>query len=527
MSTLSFRKVNKIYPNHVQAVYDFNLEIKDREFIVFVGPSGCGKTTTLRMVAGLEEISSGELYIDNVLVNLVPPKDRNIAMVFQNYALYPHMSVYENMAYGLRLQKREMPLYEPNPEVDAILEENKALWKEIKAINRKYKKKQDDLKLLPIRAELYQKLYAQYDRIAALQKPLYGRDERKIKKLKAQKTDLEKDIAVYQKLIAKRYANDEEKKEILTNGIIQRQTQCEHIQTELDHLENHDVPLTVYRRLTWQERDIEINKTADAIDLTPYLYRKPTALSGGQRQRVALGRAIVRKPKVFLMDEPLSNLDAKLRAQTRNEISKIHKRVGATTIYVTHDQTEAMTMADRIVIMKNGRVQQIGAPEEVYDDPVNAFVASFIGSPSMNFLEATVQGDQLLPTVKEIEKTGSLLDSDVKNNDNIVLPIPPSMVEALRPYQGKKVKVGIRPEHIAIDGQQMDGELSDAMELPLDFYELLGNELVLYTYLNGQKLVVKTPSRSVRKNDTSLSVRFRLDKMYFFDPETDERIRSK
>ena len=248
MATLKFRNINKIYENKVQAVFDFNLDVEDKEFIVFVGPSGCGKSTTLRMVAGLEEISSGELYIDDVLVNDVVPKDRDIAMVFQNYALYPHMSVFDNMAFGLKLRK--VPKAE----------------------------------------------------------------------------------------IAER-----------------------------------------------------VHEAAEILGLEEYLNRKPKQLSGGQRQRVALGRAIVRSPKVFLMDEPLSNLDAKLRVQMRSEIAKIHQRVGATTIYVTHDQTEAMTMASRIVIMKDGYIQQIGTPKEVYNYPANIFVGGFIGSPAMNFFKGRLE----------------------------------------------------------------------------------------------------------------------------------------
>ncbi|MDD5294293.1 MAG: sn-glycerol-3-phosphate ABC transporter ATP-binding protein UgpC, partial [Candidatus Izemoplasmatales bacterium] len=250
MATLSFRALDKVYENGVQAVFDFSLEVKDKEFIVFVGPSGCGKSTTLRMVAGLEEITRGELYIDEVLVNDVAPKDRNIAMVFQSYALYPHMSVYDNMAFGLKLRKM------PKDEI-----------------------------------------------------------ERRVK------------------------------------------------------------------------------NAADILGLQGYLDRKPKALSGGQRQRVALGRAIVRDAKVFLMDEPLSNLDAKLRVAMRAELIKLHERLETTTIYVTHDQIEAMTMATRIVVMKDGRIQQIGAPKEIYDYPNNMFVGGFIGTPAMNFLVGEVKKD--------------------------------------------------------------------------------------------------------------------------------------
>ena len=269
MASLSLQHINKTYPNGFEAVKDFNLEIADKEFIIFVGPSGCGKSTTLRMVAGLEEITSGDLYIDDKLVNNLEPKDRDIAMVFQNYALYPHMTVYENMAFSLKLKK------------------------------------------IP-------------------------RDE-----------------------IARR-----------------------------------------------------VEEAANILGLSQYLNRKPKALSGGQRQRVALGRAIVRHPKVFLMDEPLSNLDAKLRVQMRTEIAKIHKKVGATTIYVTHDQTEAMTMASRIVVMKDGYVQQIGTPREVYNMPANVFVGGFIGSPAMNFFKGKLSKNSFIITDENNQETKIVLDKE-------------------------------------------------------------------------------------------------------------------
>ena len=282
MADLSLRHIDKIYDNNVQAVFDFNLEIKDKEFIVFVGPSGCGKSTTLRMIAGLEDISAGEFYIDGKLMNDVEPKDRDIAMVFQSYALYPHMSVYDNMAFGLKLKKT------PKEEIDK-----------------------------------------------------------------------------------------------------------------------------------------RVREAARILEIEDYLDRKPKALSGGQRQRVALGRAIVRNAKVFLMDEPLSNLDAKLRVQMRSEIIKLHERINATTIYVTHDQTEAMTMADRIVVMKAGYIQQIGTPKEIYNNPKNMFVAGFLGAPATNFLQGTYQGNAFICNDQRIE-------------------MPDMFHEAMKPYDGKEVVMGIR-----------------------------------------------------------------------------------
>ena len=299
MAELKLQNIYKVYDKKVTAVTDFNLHIKDQEFIVFVGPSGCGKSTTLRMIAGLEEISNGDLYIDEVRMNDVSPKDRDIAMVFQNYALYPHMTVFENMAFGLKLRK------------------------------------------LP-KAEI-------------------------------------------------------------------------------------------------QER---VNNAAKILGLETYLDRKPKALSGGQRQRVALGRAIVRDAKVFLMDEPLSNLDAKLRVQMRSEIIKLHQRLKTTTIYVTHDQTEAMTMASRIVIMKDGFIQQVGTPKEVYDNPVNVFVGGFIGSPAMNFFEGT------------LNETGIVMG-------DTSLAIPPAKLKQLHEqgYKNKEIILGIRPEQF---GEQSTGDSSEA-----------------------------------------------------------------
>ena len=300
MASLSLKNICKVYPNGFEAVKNFNLEIADKEFIIFVGPSGCGKSTTLRMVAGLEDISSGELWIGDKLVNDVEPKDRDIAMVFQNYALYPHMSVYDNMAFGLKLRKV------PKDEIDKMVKE-----------------------------------------------------------------------------------------------------------------------------------------AAKILDLTALLDRKPKALSGGQRQRVAMGRAIVREPKVFLMDEPLSNLDAKLRVQMRTEISKLHERLGATIIYVTHDQTEAMTLGTRIVVMKDGVVQQVDTPQTLYNAPANLFVAGFIGSPQMNFLDAVV---------------------NVKGNDvtlqigGTTLQVPAAKAKALIDggYNGKTVVMGIRPEHVYDDEEHIN-----------------------------------------------------------------------
>ena len=365
MATLKFNNICKVYGKDTVAVKDFNLEVKDHEFIVFVGPSGCGKSTTLRMLAGLEEISSGELYIDDVLINDVQPKKRDIAMVFQSYALYPHMTVYENMAFALKIRKI------PKAEID--------------------------------------------------------------------------------------------------------------------------------------ER---VKEVASILGLTEYLNRKPKALSGGQCQRVALGRAIVRRPKVFLMDEPLSNLDAKLRVTMREEIIRIHEKVGATTIYVTHDQTEAMTMASRIVIMKTGIVQQIGTPKEVYSYPTNTFVAQFIGSPSMNLFNGSYDNGKFT----------------FDGTNSITIDIPKEHQEKLKDYSGKQLIVGIRPEDISLDPAMLKKYSHDTISIDSQVVELLGHDLVIYSDVDGQKIIVKTLADYDIKAHQDVKVAICMNKIHYFDPDTTNRI---
>ncbi|SDZ15573.1 multiple sugar transport system ATP-binding protein [Evansella caseinilytica] len=363
MADITFKSIYKIYDGDVTAVSDFNLDIEDKEFIVFVGPSGCGKSTTLRMVAGLEDISKGELYIGDELVNDVAPKDRDIAMVFQNYALYPHMNVYENMAFGLKL--------------------------------RKFKK---------------------------------------------------------------------------------------------------------------DEIDKRVREAARILGLTEMLDRKPKAMSGGQRQRVALGRAIVRNPKVFLMDEPLSNLDAKLRVQMRAEITKLHQRLQTTTIYVTHDQTEAMTMATRIVVMKDGLIQQVGRPKDIYDNPENVFVGGFIGSPSMNFL------------------TGSLKDGYFVMGDHKI-KIPAGKMKPIEKYNGKELILGIRPEDVHDEPVFLEASENSQFEALIDVAELMGAETFLYSKVSGQDFIARVDSRTDINNGDKLTMAFDMNKCHFFDPETEIRIR--
>ena len=527
MSTLSFKNINKIYDNNVQAVFDFNLEVNDKDFIVFVGPSGCGKSTTLRMIAGLEDISSGELYIDGELVNNVVPKDRDIAMVFQSYALYPQMTVFQNMEFALRLRKIKMPLLIDSKDTLPLKEKNKALLKEIRKVDHKFKKQQNNNDLLAKHISLFEQLSTNMEEIRKLQMPVKGIDYRTIKannkEIKSLSKDLKNIEGVEQKafaLVKKVSFNLEEEQEcqqeydaildLLKNSKDLKSIQIAKLVEENKYLLANEVQLKKLRHLTSLEIAVEINKTANALDLTRYLFRKPKALSGGQRQRVALGRAIVRKPKVFLMDEPLSNLDAKLRAAMRSEISKIHERVGGTTIYVTHDQVEAMTMATRIVIMKDGRIQQIGTPDEVYTDPANKFVAGFIGSPSTNFIKAKVNKDNLV--IGEGDDT-----SIVKLNDE--------QKAKLNTRIGKDVLIGIRPEYVEVNHCKNYKNATETKNLECDFAELLGSELLLHFYYCGTKIIVKADSSLAIKTKDMVDVSLNVDKMCFFDAETEMRIK--
>lgn len=513
MSTLSLKNINKIYANNVQAVFDFNLEIKDKEFVVLVGPSGCGKSTTLRMIAGLEDITFGELYIDGQLMNNVEPKDRHIAMVFQNYALYPHMTVYQNMAFALKLRKRAMPIYEENKEIDALNLEINNLYKEINKIDRKYKKDQNNSKLLEEHISLYHKVYEILDKITAIRKPVFGINESKINELTKTCLKFEKEINNENKILLSKKNFAEGEKSAIEESIKQKEKLINKIKEDIEYYKNNEVALTEYRHLTKREIDIEINKTSESIDLVRYLFRKPSALSGGQRQRVALGRAIVRKPKVFLMDEPLSNLDAKLRVQTRSEITKIHNRVGATTVYVTHDQTEAMTMADRIVIMKDGYIQQIGTPKEVYNDPDNMFVGGFIGSPSMNFIRGVINKDKF--TIK----------SSSNDEKSVVIVLSKENAKLLGNYQDKEVVLGVRPENLHVKGDVNASNPTNSIDLVCDFVELLGQDFMIHSYINGQKVVLKAPVEFEIKAEDKIKVCMNKDKIYFFDSETGKRIR--
>ena len=365
MASLSLTNVCKVYPNGFEAVKDFSLEVEDQEFIIFVGPSGCGKSTTLRMIAGLEEISGGTLKIGDKVVNDVEPKDRDIAMVFQNYALYPHMTVFDNMAFGLKLRK---------------------------------------------------------------------------------------------------------------------------------------VPKDEIKR--------KVEEAAKILDLEKLLDRKPKALSGGQRQRVAMGRAIVRNPKVFLMDEPLSNLDAKLRVQMRSEIASLHNRLKATIIYVTHDQTEAMTLGTRIVVLKDGVIMQVDSPQKLYNEPNNLFVAGFIGSPQMNFIDAVckVEGERV---TLNFEKTSVVL--------------PPAKAKKLIDggYNGKTVVMGIRPEDIGDSQIEIEAHKDAVFETDVTGYELLGSEVLLYFNVAGTAMTAKVDSRTTARMGDHITLAIDPEKIHCFDKETE------
>ena len=498
---ITLKNINKIYDNDVQAVFDFNLNINKNEFIVLVGPSGCGKSTTLRMIAGLEEITSGELFINSVYSNELAAKNRDIAMVFQTYALYPHMTVYNNLAFGIKIRKF--------PTLVKDKEGNDVLWIDKKAIS-KIKKQIKDC-----------------DEISRI-------CEKEIEKLKVIEGDED------EKYIAEKKINYYSNQQSLASQ------KKESLLKDLEAAETTMVPKYVLKHLPREEIDRRVNEAARILEIEGYLNRKPRALSGGQRQRVALGRAIVRNSSAFLMDEPLSNLDAKLRVQMRSEIVNIHRKVGATTIYVTHDQTEAMTMADRIVVMKDGMVQQIGTPIDIYSHPKNLFVAQFIGAPAMNVIEGRYNGKeidfgdnkQVLKDAKEkikqyyeqeIARLNEVRDNmnemlrDKKHPKYHIFEMARDEASALIDnYQEKinsmnfDVLLGIRPEDVALASSKKE----NVFEVKADMVELLGSEYFVHTEFAGQKFVFKTGNDKVIKTGDNVLIEFKMDKIHLFDVDS-------
>ena len=484
MADLTLNHIYKVYPNGVQAVSDFNLEIKNNEFIVFVGPSGCGKSTTLRMIAGLEEITSGELFIGNNLVNSLDPKDRDIAFVFQNYALYPHMTVYENMAFGLKSMKIAVEggyLLDKKRESDAKIKECKLKIAELK------KKAHSNKGIAALKGEIkseeeaFKQIKAEWQESAKLRlAKLKKKVEEDVAKLKAD------DTLTKQQKRAKLYEiKDKYGEDVLA------------IKLEGNTSEK--------RKLTPKEINKRILTAAETLQITEYLKRKPKEMSGGQRQRVALGRALVRSPKVFLLDEPLSNLDAKLRNQMRTEITKLHQKVKTTFIYVTHDQTEAMTMGDRIVVMKDGFIQQIDEPMNLYNKPVNKFVAGFIGTPQMNFIEAHLFKNK--QTVTAVSKENIRFDIPYEK----IATIDKKYLEAERP-----VIIGFRPESVV--------EHPKGIPFLVNVVERLGNETLLYGDLGKNEtlqIVLKVPTSDRWKTGMNINIAFDMDAIHIFDKESE------
>ncbi|MBE6942880.1 MAG: ATP-binding cassette domain-containing protein [Ruminococcaceae bacterium] len=449
------------------AVRDFNMEINDGEFIVFVGPSGCGKSTTLRMIAGLEEISGGELYIDDQLVNDIDAKDRDIAMVFQSYALYPHLTAYDNIAFGLKMRKV------PVPKLDKQ-------GKQVVAI--------DDKKIAQI--------------------------SKKLKKLCKENDSLTKDIAkLTAKIASAKGENEQAQKDIVfyTEKKTFLEKRITDAQKDLEYYKSTPVPLVNYVHMSKEEIAEKVQWAAEILGIEELLDSKPAEMSGGQRQRIALGRAMVRGPKVFLLDEPLSNLDAKLRTAMRAEIVKLHNQLKTTFIYVTHDQIEAMTMGTRIVVMKLGVVQQIDTPTNLFDYPENKFVAGFIGTPQMNFFEVDIK--------REKDKL------NVSFKDGQVLQLALSQ---LRTIQEKyldgsvhSVYLGIRGENISVDDA--------GMKATLTIKEVLGNTTQLFLRLEekGQDFIVSVPERNDLMPGDAVHIQFNEAFVHLFDRETELSIMSR
>ena len=502
MSEIKLEHVAKVYSNGVRAVDDFNMEISDKEFIVFVGPSGCGKSTTLRMIAGLEDITEGEISIDGKVVNGIEPKDRDIAMVFQNYALYPHMTVYDNMAFGLRLRKIPAPVIDKfGQTVYAVdtetIKKDKQKLAELKKYLAYYKRQKDEQNIDAVLREI-EKVE---DKIAA-----------DAEKIKADKVVFAEYLKVKAQLdeAFKKFGSGEENEEIKA------------LKKEIEGFSETLVPATKLVHYTKQEIDRRITEAADILGLTEYLKRKPKAMSGGQRQRVALGRCIVREPKVFLLDEPLSNLDAKLRASMRVEISKLHNKLQTTFIYVTHDQIEAMTMGTRIVVMKDGVIQQIDSPKNLYNHPCNKFVAGFIGTPQMNFYKGEMNTDGKSVTIRFDDAA-------------VEATVPAKYFEGIAEeyLKGeKKVIFGIRSEHLSVEDTSSPfvakAKVSNVEELGVNSqvyvdFDLASEEKIDDSVTKG---IIKAAPETEYAHGQIIDVAFDVNHLYIFDAETEKSIKS-
>lgn len=540
MASVKLVNVNKVYDGGVHAVHDFNIDIADKEFIVFVGPSGCGKSTTLRMIAGLEEISYGKLLIDGELKNSAAPKDRDIAMVFQSYALYPQMTVYKNMAYALKLRKIPVPRVDADGNPVLAIDRNRIKYfnRELKLLENKLGKEEElevnkkfDEKFSVLSGELASIPVDNAEETARIRQAIADLKNaqskavaliRSLRNLKAQQRKAEQrneasSAAQYNAQLDAVKAqikdtalsvgiNLNEVKE--SQKIAELKNKVSIATANLNYFIKTPVQIIDMKHMAKSEIDARIKEAAKILKLTPYLDRKPRALSGGQRQRVALGRSIVRRPKVFLMDEPLSNLDAKLRVAMRSEIVRIHNEVGATTIYVTHDQIEAMTMASRIVVMKDGYIQQIGEPNYVYRNPKNMFVAGFIGTPAMNFLYGVVEKGYFI-----IDGTGEKIK------------LTKEQAALLKNYEGKRLVYGIRPENLVYqDDEKFAGFKSSSFRMKVNMVELLGDIVNVHGNVNDREVIIKTGNMYDIKDKSEIKVAIDCNYARFFNETTTKAI---
>ena len=486
------------------AVKDFNMEINDGEFIVFVGPSGCGKSTTLRMIAGLEEISGGELYIDDRLVNDVDAKDRDVAMVFQSYALYPHLTAYDNIAFGLKIRKKPVAKLDENGNQVIAIDDKKIveLIKRLKKLNKEKRSLIANIEQCGKAIDdCEKKIIFLNESLSALSSAEQDKNNAKIAKKMAQKLEFE---ASLKEQIEKDLAYYQEKSTLLEKRI-------SDAETDLQYYQNTPVPLFNYEHMSKQEIDEKVQWAASILGIEELLDSKPAEMSGGQRQRIALGRAMVRGPKVFLLDEPLSNLDAKLRTAMRAEIVKLHNQLKTTFIYVTHDQIEAMTMGTRIVVMKLGVIQQIDTPTNLFDYPENKFVAGFIGTPQMNFFDVDIkrENDNLCVTFKD-GQTVKLQLSKLR-----------TIQEKYLDGNTHKVCLGARSENIKL------GETG--VKATLTIKEVLGNTTQLFVRLEekGHDFIVTVPERNDLIPGDLVNIQFNEKFIHLFDIESEESIMSR